>query len=83
MIQKLLKVNRSLLISNVLRFFSEKMCPIHIVQKVTEITKFIDFEIPSQVKGLCRYQFLCNKKVLSRSKVKILRTALFNDTLPY
>lgn len=60
-----------------------KMCPIHTVQKVTEITKFIDFEIRSQVKGLYRHQFLCSKKVLSRSKVKILRTVLFNDTLPY
>lgn len=47
------------------------------------MTKFIDFEIPSHVKGLYRHQFLCNKEVLSRSKVKILRTVLFNDKLPY
>lgn len=44
----LLKVSKSLLISNVLRFVFVKTCPIYIVQKVTEITKFIDFEIPSQ-----------------------------------
>lgn len=83
MIQKLLKVSRSLLISHFFRFVSVKMCPVHIVQEVTEITKFIDFEIPSQVKGLYRHQFLCNKEVLSKSKAKILRTVLFNDTLPY
>lgn len=70
MIQKVLKVSRTLLTSKFFRFLTVRMCPIHIVQEVTEITKFIGFEIASQLKGLCRHQFVCNRKVLSRSKRK-------------
>lgn len=50
LVQRLLKVSASLVIAELWRFFYRvKKFHISIIQSVTEITKYIDFKMPSQI----------------------------------